>query len=181
VFSTWILLVGAQILLVGRRRVDLHRRLGVAGAVVGGLVFLLGTTVAILSARRGMATDPAGAIAFLPIPLVDMLVFAILLTMAIVYRRKPDTHKRLMLLATLSMIDAAIARWPLGAMATVPYVFFGITDLFVAAGPLYDLASKRRVHPAYIWGGLLLVASQPLRLALAGTEAWQNLAGALLR
>jgi hypothetical protein len=181
VFSTWILLFGAQILLVGRRRVDLHRRLGVAGALVAGLVFLFGTTVAILSARRGMATDPAGAIAFLPIPLGDMLVFGVLVTAAIVYRRRPETHKRLMLLATLAMIDAAIARWPIGAMATVPSVFFGITDVFVAAGPVYDLATRRKVHAAYIWGGLLLVGSQPLRLALAETRIWQDFAGALLR
>ena len=37
---------------------------------------------------------------------------------------------------------------------------------------VYDLGTRRRVHPATVWGGLVLVASQPLRLMISGTAAW---------
>ena len=83
-------------------------------------------------------------------------------------------------IATVSILAAAISRWPLALMSAGPVAFFGITDLFVAAGPVYDLATRRRVHPAYVWGGLLIVVSQPLRLAIAQTGAWLAMARMML-
>jgi hypothetical protein len=64
-------------------------------------------------------------------------------------------------------------------MAAGPVAFFGATDVLVLAGVAYDLASRRRLHPAYVWGGLLILASQPLRLAIAETGAWLAFARAL--
>jgi hypothetical protein len=58
-----------------------------------------------------------------------------------------------------------------------PPAFFGLTDLFIVAMLVYDLATRRKVHPATIWGGLVVVASQPLRLMISGTPAWLAFAG----
>ena len=82
------------------------------------------------------------------------------------------THKRLMLLATISVLDAAVARWPLAIMAKGAVAFFAVTDLFIVAGVAFDVWSRRRVHPAYIWGGLLIVGSQIVRLAVRDTAWW---------
>ncbi|MHB1233048.1 MAG: hypothetical protein ACYCZQ_10800 [Burkholderiales bacterium] len=55
-------------------------------------------------------------------------------------------------------------------------VFFGLTDLCVLSCVAYDTIKHRRLHPAFGWGVLLIVASQPLRLLLTGTSAWQRFA-----
>jgi hypothetical protein len=62
-----------------------------------------------------------------------------------------------------------------------PLVFFGLTFVFLLAAVLYDLASRRRIHPAYMWGGALLVISVPLRLMISGTQAWHTIAESLVR
>ena len=181
VFTGWILLFVTQTVLVAGRRIDLHRRLGLVGAVLAALLVVIGLTTAIVSARRNFAAGNQGALTFLAIPFGDMLVFSVLVTAGIRYRRRAEAHKRLMLLATISILDAAIVRWPLAIMAAGPVAFFGVTDLLIVAGLVYDLVSRRRVHPAYIWGGLLILASQPLRLAIAGTSAWLAFARALVQ
>jgi len=176
VFTAWILLLLTQTSLVAAHRTDLHRRLGFAGAALAGLMVVIGLTAAIVSGRRDVAAGSDEALSFLTTPFADMLVFLLLVAAAIRYRRRAETHKRLMLLATVSILDAAVARWPLAIVATSPYAFFVLTDVFIAAGVVYDLASRRRVHPAYTWGGVLIVASQPLRLVVGQTDTWRAVA-----
>src|ERR1041384_4618420 len=111
VFTSWIALFLIQNLLVAANRTPIHRRLGVVGAVIAVLLVVVGTLTAIIRAKQGIA--PTGSIApltFLVIPLGDMLVFASLVGAGFYFRRRADTHKRLMLLATISIIAAAIAR-----------------------------------------------------------------------
>jgi hypothetical protein len=172
VFSAWILLFAAQTTLVSAHRTDLHRRLGVAGAVLAGLLLVMGTATAILRVRDGSAPIPGvSGLAFLAIPMFDMVVFAILAGSGLALRRRLETHKRLMTLATIGLLSAPLARIPWVFRAGPPG-FFGLTDLFIVAMLVYDLATRRRVHPATVWGGLVLVASQPLRLMISGTAAW---------
>jgi hypothetical protein len=78
-------------------------------------------------------------------------------------------------------MSAPIARLPFGVLRAGPPAFFGLTDLFIVALLAYDLVTRRRIHPATIWGGLVIVASQPLRLMVSGTSAWLALAGWLTR
>jgi hypothetical protein len=102
-----------------------------------------------------------------------MVIFAVLIGCAIARRHDAQAHKRLMLIGSISLLSAAIARWPIELMAaTSPLVFFGILDLFLLAVVAWDLATRRKLHPATLWGGLLVVVSQPLRLLVSGTEPW---------
>jgi hypothetical protein len=90
-------------------------------------------------------------------------------------------HKRLMLLASLSLLTAAIARIPLQFILTGgPLVFFGLTDLLIFGFVVFDTVKNRRLHPAFLWGTLLIVVSQPVRLLLSGTEAWMQFAPKLV-
>ena len=136
------------------------------------------TAVGVVALQLLFGSDP---LAFLVIPFGDMLVFGVLVGAGVWFRRNPETHKRLMLLATIAILTAAIARWPLQIMQKGPLAFFGFTDLFIVAGIVYDLVSRRRVHPAYLWGGGLIVISQPLRLIISGTDAWHQFAAAIVR
>ncbi len=173
VFTSWLVLYFTQTVLVAAKRINVHRRLGIVGAVIAALMLLIGTTTAIIRAQQGM-TPPGGSppLVFLVIPLTDMLVFAILIGAGFYFRRRPDVHKRLMLLATISILGAAIARLPFAFIQSGPPAFFGLTDLFIVACIIYDLVSRGRVHRATALGWLLIVASQPLRLMIGGTDAW---------
>ncbi|HEY3011914.1 MAG TPA: hypothetical protein VGJ36_04145 [Gemmatimonadales bacterium] len=173
VFTSWILLFLGQTTLVAARRTDIHRRLGVFGGLLALLMIVLGTATAILRVKGGAAPIPGvSGLSFLAIPLFDMVVFTALVGAAFYHRHRADVHKRLMTLATISLLAAPIARLPLPILRAGPPAFFGLADLFILALLVYDLATRRRVHPATIWGGLLIVASQPLRLMISGTSAW---------
>jgi hypothetical protein len=174
-FTTWVLLFVVQTALVASRRVAVHRRLGVAGAILAAAMVVAGTSIAISTAARGSGPPGMTPLAFLVIPLFDMLLFASFVSAALVARRSKEAHKRLMLLAYVSIITAAIARLP-GVLALGPPGFFALSLLFVIAGAVYDVISRGRVHRVYLWGGAILVVSVPLRLAIANTAAWQAFA-----
>lgn len=178
-FSAWVLLFALQTSLVAAGRTDLHRRIGIGGAVLAGIMVILGTTLAIASARQGHAPDHLDPRVFLAVPLFDMLAFPALVGAALHFRRRPDTHKRLMFLATASLTAAAVARLRIPLAAAGPLFYFGVVDLLVIAGVVYDVARRRAVHPAFVWGGLFLLGSQVLRLAVSGTPAWLAFAGML--
>jgi hypothetical protein len=183
IFSAWIVLLLVQTALVASKRTGTHRRLGAAGAVLAALMVVVGTATAIIRAK--IVEVPPGAsspLIFLTIPLGDMLVFAILVGAGFYFRRRVDVHKRLMLLATISILPAAVARLPFDFIQQYgPLAFFGLSDLFVVACLLYDLASRGRFHRATVTGGLLLVASHPLRLVVGNTQSWLTFADWLTR
>ncbi len=171
-FSAWLLLLVAQTTLIATHRVGLHRRLGIAGAVLAVLMVPLGMSVAITRTASGVIADHgAPPLLFLAVPVIGMLVFGALVGAALYLRRDSGAHKRLMLLATLELATAGVARLPL-VEDWGPPGFFGVTDLFIVALIVYDLVTRKRLHRATIWGGLFLVASQPLRLVVGGTGAW---------
>jgi len=177
VFTSWIAIFLVQTTLVTARRTEVHRRLGIAGGVIAMLVVIVGTITAITRAKQGAAPlDGPPPRVFMAIPLFDMLMFSILVGAGFYFRRRPDVHKRLMMLATLSILAAAIARLPFGILKAGPPAFFGLTDLFIVACVVYDLIALKRVHKATALGGLLLIVSQPLRLMLSGTALWMSFA-----
>jgi hypothetical protein len=177
VFTSWVLLFLAQTTLVATGRTDRHRKLGVAGAVLAALLLIVGTTTAILRVKGGSAPIlGVPPLSFLAVPLFDMVAFAMLIGAGLVLRSRPETHKRLMTLATIALTSAPLARLSFVRQAGPPG-FFGLTDLFIVAMLVHDLATRGKVHPATIWGGLVIVASQPLRLMISGTPAWLAFAG----
>jgi uncharacterized membrane protein YoaK (UPF0700 family) len=113
------------------------------------------------------------------IPLSDMFFFGAFVVAALYLRANREAHKRLMLLAYVSIVAAAVARLP-GVLPLGPLAFFGLAFVFVLAGVVYDLATRRRVHPVYLWGGGLLVLSVPLRLAVSRTDVWKGVAELLV-
>jgi hypothetical protein len=179
-FTAWVLLFIVQTALVAGHRVAVHRRLGIAGAVLAAAMIVAGTFAAITAAARGSTAPGADPLAFLVIPLFDMALFGTFVTAALALRRDKQAHKRLMLLAYISIIVAAVARLP-GMLQGGPPVFFGLSFLFVVAAGVYDFLSRRRVHKVYLWGGALIAVSVPLRLMISKTAAWRSFAEMLTR
>jgi hypothetical protein len=179
-FTAWVALFIVQTALISARHVAVHRRLGVGGAVLAAAMIAVATMTAVAGAKRGSTPPGVSPLTFLAIPLFDMVMFATFITAALALRRHREAHKRLMLLAYVSIMGAPAARLP-GVLPLGPLAFYGIAFVFLAAGVVYDLLSRRRIHPAYVWGGTLLVASVPLRLAISGTAAWMSIARTLTR
>jgi hypothetical protein len=173
VFSSWIVLLLAQTTLVASKRTRTHMRLGIAGGVLASLMVVIGTVTAIIRAKGPSPIPGVNPLTFLTIPLGDMLVFPTLVGAAFYFRRRPDTHKRLMLLATIAILPAAVARLPFAFIQQYgPLAFFGLADLFIVPCLIYDFISRGRPHRATVLGGALIVASHPLRLLVGSTHAW---------
>jgi hypothetical protein len=172
VFTLWILLGVVQPALIagGRRRA--HMILGAAGALLALLVWGLGNLASIEAMKvgyRGLG-DPY---AFYAITFFSMQAFAIVVGLGILWRSDADRHKRLMLLSSAAILEAAVGRLPLEIVAsTAPLSFYLGADLIILAGIVYDKAKRGHVHPVWIWGGGTLVASQVLRVAIMNTEPW---------
>lgn len=178
VFTAWVVLFVVQTSLVASHRVAVHRRLGIAGVVLAIAMVAIGFVTAVKAAIRGAAPPNVDPLAFLIVPLVDMLLFALFVAAAVYWRREKETHKRLMLMAYISIIVAAVARIP-GVISLGPLGFFGLTFIFVIAGMAYDRLARGRIHPVYIWGGLVFLVSVPARLAFSATGAWRKVAETL--
>jgi FtsH-binding integral membrane protein len=160
-FTAWIVLLPAQTALVAGRRTDLHRTLGLAGAFLAAVVFVRGVGVAVETLRRNGGPPGGDPRKFLAIPLGDIIVFGVLVGAAVLQRQDSDTHKRLMLLATISLLTAAVARFlrQVG-MGGAPNLLYG-TDGFVVVLAIYDLVARGRVQPATLWGGAMVVGFKP--------------------
>jgi hypothetical protein len=170
-FTSWYALSFTQTVLIANQRPDIHRKLGIAGGALAAVMVALGIAAAVHAIRSNHTPPGLDPRSFLVLPFFGISVFAILVSVGIGFRRRPETHKRLMLLASIAMLDAAIARLP-GVFALGPIAAFGIQDLFVITGIAYDFASRRRIHPAYLWGGLFILLAQPLRILLSTTPWW---------
>jgi cytochrome bd-type quinol oxidase subunit 2 len=179
VFTCWVLLLVTQTSLVRAGRTDLHRRLGVAGLGLAAAMVILGVLTAIEGARRGITAAGMDPNQFLAIPLASILLFAVFIWLAAKNRSRPDYHKRFVLLAMFSILTPAIARWP--TVHQRPPIALGLTLLFLLAATGYDLRTRRSVHPVYIWGGLALLVSGPLRVAVAHSHLWQSITRQLVQ
>jgi hypothetical protein len=173
-FFAWLALLATQGGLIAANRVSAHRSLGIAGFVMIPLMIAVGGYGALIAARRptGFVDISAPPLQFLVVPYANLLVFGTLAGLALALRRDPQTHKRLMLLGTVALAEAGIARFPVAFIANSPAAGFWLTCLYVVPIALWDLATRRRLHPATVWGGLMMVLQGPVRDAIATTAPW---------
>ena len=163
VFTSWLLLLLTQSALIARHRVNWHRRLGIGGAVLAAAMVPLGMMTGIVGARNGFTEGKPEALVFLIFPVGQTLMFGALMGAAIWKRRQPEIHRRLILLSTAVVITPAISRLP---FVPNPMISLVLSALFVLAGMVHDWKMRGRVHPIYVWGGLAILLSGPVRFAL---------------
>ena len=177
VFTVWLLLFGIQTTLVARHRTDIHRRLGPFGGVLAIAMIVLGLMMAIVRARRGDIGGFNDAQTLFAFEFGAMVVFAILVGAALYQRRQPEAHKRLMLTATVSLLIAALGRWPLvgGPRALLPFV------VLLLVGPIYDRVALGRIHRAYLWAVPFVIVAVPVRIAFGSTGVWHSVFNAFTR
>ena len=177
VFSGWLALFAAQIGFAATGQLALHKRLGTIGIWYGVTIIVVGVFTAFSQfTDRVEAGRLEEAQTRLLAPLSDMIVFPVFFGAAIYYRRQPDLHKRLMLVATTTLLVAAALRMSfLGEPLPRPLrllIWFSPVILGIA----YDLIAKRIVHPVYVIG-LASLYLLSMRGALVETDAWLAFSG----
>jgi FtsH-binding integral membrane protein len=176
VFSLWMILLITQATLVSAGRVDIHRRLGIAGVVLAALMVVLGVWAATDSLVREAGPVGRDVKFFYIVPLSSMLLFGTLMFFAFRARRDPPAHKRLILIATMSLMVAAIARWPFALVykhAPIATLFSYIFLLMLVA---YDLWSLHKVHRATLWATAFVVFVTQIRMPIGQSAAWHAFA-----
>jgi hypothetical protein len=179
----WLVLLAAQVLLIRNARQDVHRKLGLAmtGLAVFMVVIGVAATLIVEAARFGTPrSDPP----FLAIPLVSVFSFAVLAAAAIALRKDSPAHKRLILLATLSISSAGFARLlrpaVFAAMGHTNTAFFLAIflgpDVLILAMAGYDLYTRRKLHPAFIAGTAWIAMAQTLTAGLYLSPWWHAMA-----
>ena len=176
----WIVLFGVQAWLIGQRQVRLHKTLGWTSIGLVLAIIPLGVATNLLAIKRGAVPPFFRPVDMMAADLLDVTLFAGLFTAAVLLRRQPAWHKRLMLCGAVLLTWPAVARLiPLRALG-IPHIIPASIAIVVALaliGPLYDLATRRRVHPAYFWGVGAIIASHPLHALIASqpaVAAWAN-------
>ena len=117
-FFTWTVYFAFQTWLAASGRTARHRTIGTIGVSLATAMTIFGFLAAVNAMKRSAAMGQTDAgIAFVIVPLSGILFFAVVFTLAVTHTRQPETHKRLMLLAAISILDAAVARWFLTFLA----------------------------------------------------------------
>jgi hypothetical protein len=197
-FSTWPLYFLVQTLFAARGQVARHRAWGLLGVSLATAMVIVGIAVAngVLVTRL---EDGYGdrARAFHIVSMSMMVVFAALVAAAVACVSRPEAHKRLMVLATVTILPPAVARLFFavsvgigpglrpsgGPPRTVDSVLMSalVADLLILAAIAYDVRTRGRPHPVYVIGGTIVLGAQVLRGPLSTTAWWYALADSLAR
>jgi hypothetical protein len=187
--TSWFVLFFVQVSLVARHRLAVHRRLGIAGATLAVIIVVVGTITALRFLRNNLHAPPEfgpPAPEFFGFLLFDLYVFGGLVASAILLRKNSEAHRRLMLLATLSMISPGVVRIPFPPVLAFlgsggPGGLFALDLLLLYGCIAYDIWRNKRIHPAFIVGGAFIAFGDSSLLGwLVHTGAWQHFAASLV-
>jgi hypothetical protein len=169
-FSGWVIFFILQSALVRVRKVSVHRTLGWFGAALGAMMITLGAVVAVVMGRFDALQLHEGNPAFLSVSFFDMLAFGTLLGLAIVWRTKPELHRRFLVLATCCLLSAAFGRFDYLFNHSLFYV---CVDAVMLVGVARDLLVDGRVHKVYLYAIPMVVIGQNLAIYLwHGSPGW---------
>ena len=192
IMFAWMTLFFVQTALVSRGGTLAHRTWGMLGVAIATAMGF--SVIAVINARvaqlepMGLAQ---GELVFSWVQVSGVLMFETLFVLAIVNLKKSELHKRLMVLATISLLDAPIARWfavflapphVMGVPDPAPPVFVDLVpgligDLLIVAAMIFDWRTRGRPHPVYLIGGAAILVVQLTRLPISEMALWQSIAG----
>jgi hypothetical protein len=180
VFSGWVLFFIFQSALVRTGNVRVHRVTGWFGAALGAAIPVLGVATAVIMTRfKVHQLHQANTATFIMVPLLDVCCFTSTFWLAIYWRKKPEFHRRLVLMATCALTAAAFGRFPESILPGV--WFYAGVDALILLGVARDLIVNRRVHRVYVIGLPLFAVCQfaVIRTLLASPAWWVKISNAI--
>lgn len=192
IFGAWLILFLVQTILVSKGKVTTHRKLGFLGAVLAIVMVVSGYLTAINMARRGydlsgdLIQSPNELLTLLVLQLGDVVTFGLLVGIAILYRSRPEIHKRLMLLATVGALMPAALAHIIGHSPVLREIQFPIIViplfLLLFASAIRDRIYLGRIHPISFWVALAMFLWSNLRAVVIGpSDAWHDIANWLIK
>lgn len=184
VFSGWLALFTVQAWLIRSRRPDIHRKLGLSAVAMVPVMVILGIATTLVSRRVHFEAGHNEMLAFMIVPLTDMLLFPSLAVPGLLLRKDPAAHKRLILLATASLLPASFGRW-IGPWILTHFGdgFFGLmaqvylgSNAMILAAMAYDRASRGRIHPVYLIALPWILAVEAVTSAIYHWSGWLPMA-----
>jgi len=175
IFMGWIGLVILQSYFAVTGRTALHVKVGKFGMAYGAALVVFGLSFSlVIFARHVAEAGPDGTHGGFLTPLVDMLTFSLFLGGAWFCRKRPEFHRRFILLAANGILVAAVGRMFGGTTSiairdVIPFLLVWLSPLWIAMA--YDWIRHRIVHPVYVFGALVLVAVR-YRQLVRETDGW---------
>ena len=178
VFTSWMLLLLVQTGLVSAKRVQLHRKLGVAGFILACLMVVMALLTASDAMARAKASPHSEVIlGSLIVSFVEAFVFGTLAASAYALRRNPAAHKRLILIATAGLTGAAFFRWHVSFLYHDALTDDYAVSIFLALLATYDLWSTHRIQRATLWGSAFQIFMKQVITRVVGpSAAWHGFA-----
>ena len=173
-FSSWILLFIVQTALISTRNVRLHRKLGYAGAVLAASMVVLGVMVNSAAVRRGGVPPIFTTPQFILINDLGVALFGALVACAVWQRRNGPVHKRLMLIATISIMPPAINRYAI--LVHKPLIAPVGLLLLLLSVVVFDIWTRRRPYAVTVIVSILAYSVFPVAKALSQTRFMQHVA-----
>jgi hypothetical protein len=181
VFTLWMLIFTVQAAFISARRVKWHRSFGTVAFCLPPIMVVLGVIAAVNALHRGVRIGPLDPATSLAIPLIGIVAFSVVIYAAWRARRRPDAHKRLILIATSGIVGAAFGRFPWDRIGLPPaagaMTGVGVCLLILLA---FELATLRRMHRSTMWAAPLVFASIAFAVPIGMTHAWHTFASWLL-
>lgn len=177
VMSLWVILFSAQATLVSAKKIKLHMTLGIFGVLLAIAVSIVGVMTGYGSMARGSGFPGYTAIEFFMVPFGDIVIFLIVFGAAIILRKNSAAHKRLMLVTVLNFLPPSIARLPFPFILELGTIWFlGLPALLGVIFLGVDTYRNGKLNKPFAAAVALLVASGPVRMAIARTDAWTQFA-----
>lgn len=181
----WTLLLVAQAVMIRKKNLKLHRRIGWAGPFLAVAVSLSTMAAGVYVLRRDVAAGESQiAISSFLGTLITPVIFVSLVMAAIIYRRRPEIHKRLILLAMISILWAAFGRFRhyFPPFEQAMLVFQGIIPMsMILIAMLWEKITKGQVHPVYYFVGLPLLFENAAEIYFFNSSGWQIISSWLAR
>ncbi len=196
-YTGWVLLLFTQCRMIEKRSYRHHRAWGMAGIALAAMMVAVGTALAVRGFAEHVTIYGDASRRFLIVPLFSMVSFPLFFSIAVANVRSNDWHRRLMFVATASLLGAALARVfftafagygpgmrpgigaPLAVNATLGPVL--LSNLIIVAGMVHDWRTRGKPHPAWTIGLVTLVGTELLRTPISASPAWLHFADWLLR
>lgn len=179
-FTGWVVLFIVQSALVRTRNVKVHRRLGWFGLAMGMAIPIVGIATTIPMTRFRLQHGVTDAAQFMIVPFWDVFAFSVVFGLAFYWRKKPEFHRRLILMASCGLTAAAFGRFP-GSVLPTNWFYAGV-DTLILLGVVRDLVVTKRVHPVYLYGLPLIMLGQTavMYTSLKSLPVWMKIAHAML-
>ena len=181
IFSGWVFFFIFQSALVRTHNVRIHRLSGWFGAALAAAIPLVGVSTAITMTRFHFhQLHESDGSTFVLVPFFDVTCFSIAFWLAFYWRKKPEFHRRLVLIASCALTAAAFGRFPANILP--PVMFYAGVDVLVLLGVARDLLVNHRVHKVYAYALPALIACQfwVMYTIVSNAHWWVNLAKAIV-